>query len=231
MPKIGSKPNLRQGSQYLRRSPRILTESQYPGGFAMTMPDERTRALVWAGGFLVELARDDSLPLSIRRRAVVIARHFPTIEDISAMAQSRQPSGMSMSMASPDETSSWAEDCRHGPLRHSTHLAWPRDLDSQPTPQSEPPMSNSKLRELVDAHERAETAAQTSSLAVWRAVVEAEPDLAAEILQLFSTVEKAADWATKSHRGLDASPARLIAQGRADAVAEIVRKAAHGFVF
>lgn len=197
----------------------------------MTMPDERTRALLWAGGFLIELARDDSLPLSIRRRAVVIARHFPTIEDISAMAQSRQPSGMSMSMASPDETSSWAEDCRHGPLRHSTHLAWPRDLDSQPTPQSEPPMSNSKLRELVDAHERAETAAQTSSLAVWRAVVEAEPDLAAEILQLFSTVEKAADWATKSHRGLDASPARLIAQGRADAVAEIVRKAAHGFVF
>ncbi|WP_447584943.1 BPSL0761 family protein [Pseudoxanthomonas mexicana] len=72
MLKIGSKPNLRQGSQHLRRSPRILTESQCPGGFAMTMPDERTRALLWAGGFLIELARDDSLPLSIRRRALVI---------------------------------------------------------------------------------------------------------------------------------------------------------------
>lgn len=52
----------------------------------MTMQDERTRALVWAGGFLVELARNDSLPLNVRRRAVVIARHFPTIEDVSAMA-------------------------------------------------------------------------------------------------------------------------------------------------
>ncbi len=50
------------------------------------MPDERTRALLWAGGFLIELARDDSLPLDIRRRAVVIARHFPTIEDVSTMA-------------------------------------------------------------------------------------------------------------------------------------------------
>lgn len=28
----------------------------------MTMPDERTRALLWAGGFLIELARDNSLP-------------------------------------------------------------------------------------------------------------------------------------------------------------------------
>lgn len=46
----------------------------------MTTPDERTRALVWAGGFLIELARDRSLSLDVRRRAVVIARHFPTIK-------------------------------------------------------------------------------------------------------------------------------------------------------
>lgn len=196
----------------------------------MTMPDERTRALLWAGGFLIELARDDSLPLSIRRRAVVIARHFPTIEDISAMAQSQQPFELRMRMASPDEIPSWAENCRHGPLKHSTRLAWPRDFDSQPTPQREPSMSNSELRVLVDAYERAETVAETSSLAVWRALEKAEPDLATEILQLFSTVEKAADWVTKSHSGLDASPARLISQGRADLVVEVVRKAAHGFV-
>lgn len=25
----------------------------------MTMPDERTRALLWAGSFLIELARDE----------------------------------------------------------------------------------------------------------------------------------------------------------------------------
>lgn len=91
-------------------------------------------------------------------------------------------------------------------------------------------MSHSELRVLVDAYERAETIAETSSLAVWRALEKSEPDLATEILQLFSTVEEAADWATRSNSGLDASPARLIAQGRENAVAEIVRKAAHGFV-
>lgn len=93
----------------------------------MTMPDERTRALLWAGGFLIELARDDSLPLDIRRRAVVIARHFPTIEDVSTMALFRHSSGLGMGLASPNETPSWAEECLYGPLRHSTQLAWPTD--------------------------------------------------------------------------------------------------------
>lgn len=91
----------------------------------MTMPDERTRALLWAGSFLIELARNDSLPLNVRRRAVVIARHFPTIEDVSAMALFRHSSGLGMGLAPPNETTSLAEDCPHGPLRHSTRLEWP----------------------------------------------------------------------------------------------------------
>ena len=52
----------------------------------MTMPTERTRALLWAGGFLIELARDKRLPVEVRRRAVVIARHFPTKEDVTDLA-------------------------------------------------------------------------------------------------------------------------------------------------
>jgi hypothetical protein len=39
----------------------------------MTTPNERSRALVWAGGFLIEIARDKRLPLDIRRRAIAIA--------------------------------------------------------------------------------------------------------------------------------------------------------------
>src|SRR3546814_5792017 len=50
------------------------------GSQIMTMPHERTRALVWAGGFLVDLAHNKKLPVEVRRSAVVIARHFPTIE-------------------------------------------------------------------------------------------------------------------------------------------------------
>ncbi|WP_103073997.1 BPSL0761 family protein [Solilutibacter silvestris] len=91
----------------------------------MTMPDERTRALLWAGGFLIELARDNRLPLDIRRHAVVIARHFPTIEDVSALALFRYSSGPAIGLALPDEVPFWAKDCRYGPLSHSTRLAWP----------------------------------------------------------------------------------------------------------
>lgn len=31
----------------------------------MTTPHERARALVWAGGFLIELAHDESLPIAV----------------------------------------------------------------------------------------------------------------------------------------------------------------------
>lgn len=94
----------------------------------MTTPDERTRALLWAGGFLIELARNDSLPLDVRRRAVVIARHFPTIEDVSAMAQFKQPSGLAVGLASPVEVHLRNEESRFGLLRHSTRLAWPEEV-------------------------------------------------------------------------------------------------------
>ena len=91
----------------------------------MTTPDERMRALVWAGGFLIELARDKSLPLDLRRRAVVIARHFPTIEDVSSMAGFRHSSGLGLDV--PSEVLPGDQQNRFGPLRHSTHLTWPKD--------------------------------------------------------------------------------------------------------
>lgn len=91
------------------------------------MPDERTRALLGAGGFLVELARNDSLPLDVRRRAVVIARHFPTIEDVSVMALFRHPSGLGVGLAPPAEVRSRNDEGRFGPLHHATRLAWPEE--------------------------------------------------------------------------------------------------------
>jgi hypothetical protein len=95
----------------------------------MTTPEERTRALVWAGGFLIELARDESLPLTVRQQAVVIARHFPTIEEVSAMALFHHPTGLGMGLDVPDERVLAGEQLsgrpRYGPLRYSTRLAWP----------------------------------------------------------------------------------------------------------
>lgn len=98
----------------------------------MTMPDERSRALVWAGGFLVELARDQRLPLDVREQAVRIARHFPTIEQVGHLADtiaaSDAPFGLDLAHAK--DHPEWAGQCRHGPLTTHSRLAWPRAPES-----------------------------------------------------------------------------------------------------
>ena len=91
----------------------------------MTTPRERTRSLIWAGGFLVELALDNSLPIEVRQRAVTIARHFPTLQDISNMAIFRHPTGLGVGLVMPGEDDSWAAGCRFGPLHRGTRLTWP----------------------------------------------------------------------------------------------------------
>jgi len=91
----------------------------------MTTPTERTRAVVWAGGFLIQLARDERLPLDIRQRAIEVARHFPTVEDVSHMTAFQHPVGLGIGLAAPGEVVSWGQGLRFGPLRRSTRLRWP----------------------------------------------------------------------------------------------------------
>ncbi len=91
----------------------------------MTMPHERTRALLWVGGFLIELARDTSLPISVRQRAIVIARHFPTIEDVSTLSGAGRSSNSECGLAPLSEAPMDANDLPFGPLRYSTRLEWP----------------------------------------------------------------------------------------------------------
>lgn len=93
----------------------------------MTTPNERARSLIWAGGFLVELARDKRLPLDVRRSAVVIARHFPTAGDVSFAASQASSFGLNLELESPGAIAVWAKDCSHGLLRESTSLEWPEE--------------------------------------------------------------------------------------------------------
>lgn len=90
----------------------------------MTMPDERARALVWAGGFLIEIARDPLLPKALRRQAISIARHFPTIEQVQAMSHATYLIG-GPAVADPGSDPEWAGECRHGPLTYATRFNWP----------------------------------------------------------------------------------------------------------
>jgi len=48
----------------------------------MTMPHERTRAVLQTHEFLVELSKNPSLPEKIRRDASFLLRHYPTEQDV-----------------------------------------------------------------------------------------------------------------------------------------------------
>lgn len=53
----------------------------------MTMPSERTRALVWAAEFLQELRRGSDTPAAIREQAIRVLRHFPEARSIEQEAE------------------------------------------------------------------------------------------------------------------------------------------------
>jgi hypothetical protein len=48
----------------------------------MTMPDERTRALVMAGDILCEILQLPDASQVLKRQAHVVLRHYPTKNDI-----------------------------------------------------------------------------------------------------------------------------------------------------
>lgn len=93
----------------------------------MTTPHERARALIWAGGFLIEIARDETLPVTVRQRAVAIARHFPTDSEVLlAAASSESGVALGLELARPKDGDDWEASCPHGPLSYSTKLDWPQ---------------------------------------------------------------------------------------------------------
>ena len=92
----------------------------------MTMPAERTRALHWAGGFLIEIARNAKLPGELRQQAVAIARHSPTVEYIETLVilqRSSEPD-LGLGLAPLGEVSRHIGDLFCGPLTYATRLAW-----------------------------------------------------------------------------------------------------------
>lgn len=91
----------------------------------MTTPHERTRAMIWAGGFLIEISLNKDLPLEMRRAATVIARHYPTTSDIRMLASLSSAAGFGDWLVHPRDVPSASEECGHGPLTSSTSLPWP----------------------------------------------------------------------------------------------------------
>lgn len=71
----------------------------------MTTPQERTKALVWAGEFLRELASPkavDYIPASVKQRAEGILRHYPSMADIALIAEDNERHGFVLKMLDPE---------------------------------------------------------------------------------------------------------------------------------
>ena len=70
----------------------------------MTMPNERTRALRWAGEFLAEARRHEGLPEELRRQIPIILRYYPSSLDIAHQARhGDDPSGIGGHWLGPEE--------------------------------------------------------------------------------------------------------------------------------
>jgi hypothetical protein len=87
----------------------------------VTTPAERTRALLEAGSFLIQIARSKDLPLEVRQRAVAIARHFPCAEDVAALANPDHQLSPKLETLNLHEVSAGRY------LTHATRLSWPTD--------------------------------------------------------------------------------------------------------
>lgn len=82
----------------------------------MSTTEERVRSVVQAGALLLEVALDKRLPVEVRRDAVRLVRHYPTVSSLSLVFGGSVISCKEAVLAiDPEWTSSYA----HGPLTES----------------------------------------------------------------------------------------------------------------
>ena len=85
----------------------------------MTMPHERTRAVIETRIFLKELRLRDDIPAEVRKDAIWCLRHFPTDHDVKIVGYAVMPNGM----ANPFATSAdYDEDKQNLAKSHDEHF-------------------------------------------------------------------------------------------------------------
>jgi len=91
----------------------------------MTMPNERTRAVIQTGKFLLELSQDSSLPERIRRDAKFLLRHYPNPFQMLLAGRIEEASDPDASPMGPVFSSS-TEISYHSPITYDTDAKVPR---------------------------------------------------------------------------------------------------------
>ncbi|WP_224789950.1 BPSL0761 family protein [Pseudomonas fluorescens] len=90
-------------------------------GLKMTMPNERTRAVIQTGEFLLELSRDSSLPERIRHDAKHLLRHYPNQSQMLLAGRIEEELDPSISPMGP-VFSSTIESSYHTPITESADV-------------------------------------------------------------------------------------------------------------
>ena len=94
-------------------------------GLNMTMPNERTRAVIQTGEFLLKLSQDSSLPERIRRDAKSLLRHYPNPFQMLLAGRIEEASDPNVSPMGPIFSSS-AESGYHSPIIYTADTKIPR---------------------------------------------------------------------------------------------------------
>jgi len=79
----------------------------------VTTRDERTRHILQAGAFLKELRADTKLPKAIRREAIRLLRHYPTVMDLRLLAEIEK-SVLGCGLLTPEFDPSWITAYKFG---------------------------------------------------------------------------------------------------------------------
>lgn len=190
----------------------------------MTIPLERSRAVLWAGSLLIALNGDRRVPMPYRQMATAIARHFPTVEDVAhaaTLSLLRDAGGM---FEHPRDCGNWQDTCPGSSLTHHTRLNWPsvdRDdgIEGDTDPSAEFEMEGDATLEDLEEHigsvERAELALRRRIGRLYTTCLHLHPSLQAFFAAMAWKEPQSIAWISGAHfDGGTKTAGHLILEGR-----------------
>lgn len=190
----------------------------------MTIPLERSRAVLWAGSLLIALNGDRRVPMPYRQMATVIARHFPTVEDVAQAATLsllRDAGGM---FEHPRDCGNWQDTCPGSSLTHHTRLNWPSedrddgmeaDTDQSAEFEMDGDATLEDLEEHIESVERAELALRRRIGRLYATCLHLHPSLQAFFAAMAWKEPQSIAWISGAHfDGGTKTAGHLILEGR-----------------
>jgi len=174
----------------------------------MTIPLERSRAVLWAGGLLVALNGDLRVPMPYRRMATTIARHFPTVEDVAHAATLSLLRGAGRIFEHPRDCGNWQDSCPGPSLTHSTRLNWPSedrddgiesDAEEAAGIEMDGDATREDLEEQIESFERADLALRRRIGRLYTTCLHLHPSLKAFFTAMAWKEQQSIAWISGTH--------------------------------